>query len=76
MTNIQVGDTVELIDYPLYEHYLHPTENRPLRVGDRVVVSYMSRNYYYYRAVNNTEFGILHWRFKKVINNQVEIKFR
>jgi hypothetical protein len=74
--SIQVGDTVELIDYPPYGDYLHPTENRPLRVGDRVVVSRRSPNFCYYLAVNKIEYGIFHWRFKKIISNQVEVKFR
>jgi hypothetical protein len=75
--SIQVGDTVELI-YTLARNdgYRHPTENRPLRVGDHIVVTKITYDFIHYRDVNNFERSIYSRLVKKIINNQVEVKFR
>jgi hypothetical protein len=75
--DIQVGDTVKLVNFPTRsDYYRHPTEDRYLRVGDHIVVTKITLGFIHYRDVNNFERGICVWRFKKVISNQVEVKFR
>jgi hypothetical protein len=74
--SIQVGDTVELIDCPPYGRYLHPTERRYLGVGDHIVVTKITLGFIHYRDVENFEIGIYSRLVKKIINNQVEVKFR
>jgi hypothetical protein len=76
MNDVQTGDTVEVIDAPLYGHYYHPTENRPLRNGDRVVVAKITDDFVCYMDFYKNHRGMFFFRVRKIIPNQVEIKFR
>jgi hypothetical protein len=75
--DIQVGDTVEVVSPPNPLFYLHPTiEDRFIQLGDQVVVVRIRDDLIYYLNVKKQEQGIFCWRVKKVMPNQVEIKFR
>jgi signal peptidase I len=80
---LQPGDTVEIVKDLFY--YYHPIENRYLEKGDRIVVEKTSNDYVFYRVPRyfcdypNIKLWYHHLpvRFvKKVVSNQVEIKFR
>jgi hypothetical protein len=70
--DIQVGDTVEILKDDVG---FHPTENRRLKKGDRVVVHLVSNSSIWYKCALN-DFYIYLDDVKKVIPNQVEVKFR
>jgi hypothetical protein len=70
--DIQPGDTVEFLEDDLGQH---PTLSGTfLRKGDRVVVGQVKNNYVVYGTYDN--FWIHKSCVKKVIPNQVEVKFR
>jgi hypothetical protein len=73
--DIQKGDTVEIlvdcVDLP------HPLENRLLTKGDRIVVCFATMLFVYYRTNRSADPYYLSFNHvKKVVSNQVEIKFR
>jgi hypothetical protein len=76
MTNIQIGDTVEVVEPPTHGHYTHPDENRLIRAGDQFVVVKVTLDLVSYWDFNKKFRGMYRWRVKKVVPNQVEIKFR
>jgi hypothetical protein len=73
--DIQTGDTVEVL---LGGIGFHPTEDRWLKAGDRVVVDFTTTLFVYYKIRNLGDLGYLDFsQVKKVTPpNQVEIKFR
>jgi hypothetical protein len=77
MINIQPGDTVEFLENST--HYNHPTEHRFLKKGDRIVATDVDLNYVYYaipRFSPNILYKLSKCLIRKVIPNEVEIKFR
>jgi hypothetical protein len=78
MNDIQIGDTVEVLKD---DGGPHPGEHRWLKAGDRVVVKKINTEFgrIYYNCMYR-ERQMLCWIYiknvKKVIPNQVEVKFR
>jgi hypothetical protein len=74
MTNIQVGDTVELLRGDVA---FHPVEKRYLRAGECVVVSSVNKIGISYRIEQLKIDYIVQFDYvKPVTPNQVEVKFR
>jgi hypothetical protein len=78
MNAIQVGDTVEVLENNVAPYCYHPTENRFLQKGDRIVVMDVDSDNVYYAILGYDErWYHLPVRFvKKVVSNEVEVKFR
>jgi hypothetical protein len=78
MNDIQIGDTVEVLKDDVG---FHPTENDFIKQGDRVVVSDVTDSGIWYECTpynfnsNNKDY-ISFANVKKVVANQVEVKFR
>jgi hypothetical protein len=70
---IQLGDTVELLNDVAG---IHPTEDRNLQKGDRVVVSFVNSIHVWYYTPRWGDQLINKSTVKKVNANHVEIKFR
>jgi hypothetical protein len=75
MNDIQLGDIVEILEDDIGPH---PTEDRLLKKGEHVVVSNIGYGCVFYRKQNSNYNGWVPLASvrKKVIPNQVEVKFR
>jgi hypothetical protein len=70
MNDIQLGDIVEILEDNIASS--HHAKQEWLKTGDRIVVSGLCGNWIYY---GNS--CVVHKKFvKKVMPNQVEVKFR
>jgi hypothetical protein len=74
MKILQPGDTVEILEDDLGPH---PTEDRMLKTGDRIVLVGCLKFYVEYHHVPSGYVHLVNKRYvKKVTLNQVEVKFR
>jgi hypothetical protein len=72
MNDIQIGDTVELLEDSVCFH--HQIGNRLFKKGDRVVVVNVGHTGIFYQ--DDSMCWISKQYIKKVTPNQVEVKFR